>query len=52
MPEGTLYLRLALVDFDGARVLAGPRSAEVDEAFLHRYCAPTHEALRTLAAWI
>lgn len=52
MPERSLYLRLALVDFDGARVLASPRGSEVDEAFLHRYCAPTHEALRTLAAWV
>jgi len=52
MSEDSLYLRLSLVDFDGARVLAAPRDAAVDEAFLHRYCAPTHEALHTIAAWL
>jgi aspartate aminotransferase len=53
MPEDSLHLRLALVDFDGAKALAAADpDVEIDEAFLRRHCGPTHEALCSIAAWL
>lgn len=52
MAEDSLYLRLALVDFDGAKALGAASGSDIDEAFLRRHCAPTYEAVRSIAAWI
>ncbi len=52
MPEDALCLRLALVDFDGARALAAAHEPELDEKLLRRFCAPTHEAIRAIGAWV
>jgi aspartate aminotransferase len=53
MDPGSLHLRLALVDFDGAKALAAaPAHDSIDESFLRRYCAPTYEAVRAIAAWL
>lgn len=50
--EDKLFLRLALVNFDGSRALAAlSDDAQVDTAFLHTYCAPTMRAMDALAAW-
>lgn len=53
-PADELTLRLALVDFDGARALAAFEhgSASVDEAFLARHCARTLEGVDRLVAWL
>jgi aspartate aminotransferase len=53
MPTDSLHLRLALVDFDGARALAAAGcGADVDKAFLRRHCGPTYEAVRSVRAWL
>lgn len=53
MPEDSLYVRFALVDFDGARALeAASQGAELGEPFLRRFLKPTYEAVRALAGWI
>ena len=52
LSEEELYLRLALVDFDGARALAAATGAdEIDEGFLRGYLAPTHAAILAIAGW-
>jgi aspartate aminotransferase len=51
MPEDALQLRLALVDFDGAKALVAADD-EVDKAFVCRYCGPTYEALQSVRAWV
>lgn len=51
--EDKLFLRVALVNFDGARALAAlPSDAQVDAAFLHNYCAPTLRAMDALGNWM
>lgn len=52
MPESTLFVRLALVDFDGSRALEAAARTELDEAFLKRYLKPTYEAVRALCAFV
>lgn len=53
MPEESLYMRLALVDFDGARAIeAASQTAELGEPFLRRFLKPTHEAVRAMCGWI
>ncbi len=47
-----LYLRLALVDFDGARALEAAGAAPVDATFVERWCAPTVRAVDELASWL
>jgi aspartate aminotransferase len=49
--DASLHVRLALVDFDGARALSAARGRDVDEAFLRRYCSPIYEAIHALADW-
>jgi aspartate aminotransferase len=60
LPPEALILRLALVDFDGAAVIANlgsgsPRAAEnyrVDEACLEKYCAATVAGVRRVCSWV
>jgi len=51
-----LTLRLAYVDFDGARALAAaeqlPADAAIEKTFLERYCGRTLEAIDRLCAWL
>jgi aspartate aminotransferase len=47
-----LHLRLALVDFDGARALSASASAEVDEAFLRAHCAPTVHGIERITRFL
>ncbi len=47
-----LRLRLALVDFDGARALAAAGAGQVDGAFVERLCGPTVQAVDALAQWV
>jgi aspartate aminotransferase len=51
-----LTLRLAFVDFDGAKAMAElesrPPGAAVDAAFLERHCRTILTALRRVRAWI
>lgn len=50
--EENLFLRVALVNFDGARAIAAlSNDAPVDAAFLQNYCAPTMRAMDALVAW-
>jgi len=50
--EADLCLRLALVDFDGARALsAASTGTPIDEAFLRGHLAPVHQAIIELAHW-
>lgn len=51
-PEGSLYVRLAMVDFDGGRAIEACADAEMDEAFLRRFAKPSYDAVRALGAWI
>jgi aspartate aminotransferase len=51
--EDKLFLRVALVNFDGARALAAlGNDTPVDAAFLYNYCAPTMRAMDALVDWI
>jgi len=52
---GELTARLSLVDFDGARALAAAEhlgDADVDDAFVGRYCAPVVLAVARVAALV
>lgn len=55
-PPGELSLRLAYVDFDGARTLAAaqlvPLDQELDKAFLEQYCPNVTQAATAMANWI
>jgi len=55
-PERELTLRLAFVDFDGARVLAAAEQMTVeqplDEAFLDQYCPKVLTAIRLVCDWL
>jgi len=50
-----LTLRLALVDFDGAKAMAAlearPADAPVEREFLEHHCRPVLDALRRVRAW-
>jgi aspartate aminotransferase len=50
MAREALWLRLALVDFDGARALVAARDGTLDVAFLRRHVTATTEAILALAA--
>jgi aspartate aminotransferase len=56
MPENKLFLRVALVNFDGARALTALSSLapdrSIDSDFLYDHCAPTMRALDALLDWI
>jgi aspartate aminotransferase len=53
VPEEKLFLRVALVNFDGALALAAlPSEAAVDAAFLRNYCAPTMRAMDAIVDWM
>jgi aspartate aminotransferase len=55
-PAGELTLRLAFVDFDGARAMAAAEAQGIDHAidgaFLERYCGTVLEAAERLAGWL
>ncbi|MBW2523778.1 MAG: aminotransferase class I/II-fold pyridoxal phosphate-dependent enzyme [Deltaproteobacteria bacterium] len=55
-PEQELTVRLAYVDFDGARALEAidqlPRDAQVDEAFLREHCGPTVTGVQRICEWV
>jgi aspartate aminotransferase len=55
-PAGELTLRIAYVDFDGARALAAARAVaigqDLDEAFLRNYCGPTMDGVDRIRKWI
>lgn len=46
-----LRLRLALVDFDGARALGAAATEVVDLRFLQRYLTPVWDAIGAVARW-
>ncbi len=51
--EDQLFLRLALVNFDGARALSAYAEHEpTDLDFLRRHCAPTMRAMDEIVDWI
>lgn len=52
MPSDSLYVRFAMVDFDGTRALEAAAGVEIDESFLRRYLKPTYEAVRALRAFL
>jgi aspartate aminotransferase len=55
-PNEELTIRIAYVDFDGARVLAAsqqvPHDQDLDETFLATYCKPTIEAVDLIVDWV
>ncbi|MBK9033673.1 MAG: aminotransferase class I/II-fold pyridoxal phosphate-dependent enzyme [Myxococcales bacterium] len=51
MAPGDLRLRLALVDFDGARALTAAAREVIGRGFLERYLTPTWEAVTAIVAW-
>jgi aspartate aminotransferase len=51
--ENKLFLRVALVNFDGARALGAlSNDGPVNDAFLQNYCAPTMRAMDALVQWM
>ena len=52
VPEEALHLRLALVDFDGARALSASSTSDVDEQFLRAHCAPTVQGIERIARFL
>ncbi|HRI67229.1 MAG TPA: aminotransferase class I/II-fold pyridoxal phosphate-dependent enzyme [Polyangium sp.] len=52
VPEDKLFMRVALVNFDGARALAAcTDETPMDVRFLENHCAPTLRALEALVEW-
>jgi aspartate aminotransferase len=55
-PAGELTARLSLVDFDGAKAMAGlevlPRDAPVTEEFLSSHCGHTLRAVNLISEWV
>jgi aspartate aminotransferase len=55
-PREELTLRLAYVDFDGARTLVAaqqiPQEKELDQAFLELYCPNVVHAITAMCRWI
>jgi aspartate aminotransferase len=55
-PENELTLRLAYVDFDGARAITAseqiPAETELDEEFLRYYCANVTDAVDAVCEWL
>lgn len=52
VPREALHLRLAIVDFDGARALTAAASSEVDEAFLRAHCAPSVQGIERIVRFL
>ncbi|MCP5305732.1 MAG: aminotransferase class I/II-fold pyridoxal phosphate-dependent enzyme [Chromatiaceae bacterium] len=50
-PPQELSLRLAVVDFDGARALQKAAEEPVDEAFVGQYCHRVTQAIDRMAEW-
>ncbi|MEZ4294323.1 MAG: aminotransferase class I/II-fold pyridoxal phosphate-dependent enzyme [Polyangiaceae bacterium] len=48
MPSDTMFVRFALVDFDGSRALEAAARGDVDDAFLRQHLRPTYEAIRAV----
>ena len=50
------YLRLAFVDFDGARALAAaevlPSNAPIEEEFIRNHCYAVVEAVKRICDWV
>lgn len=55
-PPEELTVRIAYVDFDGARALDAshevPSDKELDQAFVDQYCAPSVEAVELISRWL
>lgn len=53
-PPEDLHLRLALVDFNGARALAAAARSDgaLDEAFVREHCGTTIAGVEALARWV
>ena len=51
-PVEELSLRLAYVDFDGARALEAAARRLVDEAFIKEHCGRVTTAIDRMADWI
>ncbi len=55
-PDAELTLRLAYVDFDGARALEAvdviPEEQPLDQTFLKRHCRPVVSAIEALVDWV
>ena len=52
-PAGELSVRIACVDFDGARALdAASGQAGIGEDFIREYCRPTVEGIDRLCEWL
>jgi aspartate aminotransferase len=56
MEPEQLTVRIAYVDFDGAKAIAASRESGVDgvldEAFLRNYCTPVMEGIDRLGDWL
>lgn len=53
VPDDQLFIRLALVNFDGARAISAAVDHErVDSEFLRSYCAATMRAMDEIVDWI
>ena len=51
MPPEALRVRLALVDFDGARALVAADQEPISARFVARHLTPVHNAIARLTAW-
>ncbi len=51
MEPNTLRVRIALVDFDGARALTAAAGNVVDVAFVQRHLAPIWNAIESMVSW-
>lgn len=52
MPRDSLHVRLALVDFDGARAMAAEASQLVDQRFIARYAERVVAAIARITGWL
>lgn len=54
-PSRELIVRIAYVDFDGARALealCAEKSGPLDEGFLRAYCTPVVDGITRLCEWL
>ena len=55
-PPGELTMRMAYVDFDGARALAAaetlPKDVEIGDEFVLRYAGDLVKAIESVAEWV
>lgn len=52
MSDDSLYVRFALVDFDGGRALTVAQGRDVDSALVRAIARPTCDAVEAVAAWL